>query len=124
MTLEHAVAELVAAAAATLALWRTSTRKARQRVESLEAELVAVHAALREAKVKADAPQVLAGIADKAVAYAEQMGGKSADKLAHALAAARRLDNDDNGVRDFTDAQLRIAIEAALQRMKHNREKA
>lgn len=119
MTLEHVAAEVVASLVAVAALWRTTTEKARKRAESAEAELVALHAALREAKVKASAPETLARIADEAVAYAEQMGGKAADKLAHALAAARRLDNDDNGVRDFTDAQLRIAIEAALQRMKH-----
>lgn len=55
-------------------------------------------------------------IAMMAVDYAEQMGGESAQKLAHAIGAAQRIDAADNGKRDFSDAELRIEIEATLAR--------
>ena len=60
----------------------------------------------------------LTEVAVRAVAYGEQMGKTPAEKLQHALGAAQRLDAGDNGKRDWTDAQLRIAIEAELQRAK------
>lgn len=60
----------------------------------------------------------LAEIAVRSVAYGEQMGSTPAEKLRHAVGAAQRLDAGDNGKRDFTDAQLRIAIEAELNRGK------
>ena len=41
-------------------------------------------------------------------------GGTGEEKLRHALGAAKRLDEGDNGTRDWSDAQIRIAIEAAL----------
>lgn len=55
-------------------------------------------------------------IAMMAVDYAEQMGGDKSQKLAHAIGAAQRIDSADNGKRDFSDAELRIAIEACLAR--------
>ena len=55
-------------------------------------------------------------IAMMAVDYAEQMGGDKAQKLAHALGAAQRIDAADNGKRDYSDAEFRIAIEVALAR--------
>lgn len=58
----------------------------------------------------------LAEVAVRSVAYGEQMGGTSEEKLRHALGAARRLDEGDNGKRDWSDAQIRIAIEAELRR--------
>lgn len=61
----------------------------------------------------------LAVIATQAVAYGEQMGETPDEKLRHALGAAKRLDEGDNGRRDWTDAQLRIAVEAELQKSKH-----
>lgn len=60
----------------------------------------------------------LAEVAVRAVAYGEQMGKTPEEKLKHAIGAAQRLDAGDNGKRDWTDAQLRIAIEAELQRAK------
>lgn len=60
----------------------------------------------------------LAEIAVRSVAYGEQMGSSPAEKLRHAVASAQRLDAGDNGKRDFSDAQLRIAIEAELARSK------
>lgn len=54
----------------------------------------------------------------RAVGHAEQMGGTNPEKLAHAIHAAQRLDAGDNGKRDFTDAQLRIAIESEISRKK------
>lgn len=57
-------------------------------------------------------------IASMAVDYAEQMGGDGRQKLTHALGAAQRIDAADNGRRDYSDAELRIAIEACLGRSK------
>lgn len=54
-------------------------------------------------------------IAMMAVDYAEQMGGTAPQKLAHALGAAQRLDLKD-GKRDYSDAELRIVIEATVAR--------
>lgn len=68
---------------------------------------------LHAARVKIG-PEVLAAYARQAVAYAKQMGGTNEEKLRHALGAAKRLDEGDNGTRDWSDAQIRIAIEAAL----------
>ncbi len=56
-------------------------------------------------------------LAMMAVDYAEQMGGEPSQKLAHALGAAQRLDMKD-GKRDFSDAELRIVIEATVARRK------
>lgn len=58
----------------------------------------------------------LTEVAVRAIGHAEQMGGSNAEKLAHAIHAAQRLDAGDNGKRDFSDAQLRIAIEAELHK--------
>lgn len=55
-------------------------------------------------------------IAAMAIDYAEQMGGTAETKLRHAVGAAQRIDAADNGKRDYNDAELRIAIEAALGR--------
>ena len=60
----------------------------------------------------------LAEVAVRAVAYGEQMGKTPEEKLKHAVGAAQRLDAGDNGKRDFSDAQIRIAIEAELARGK------
>lgn len=60
----------------------------------------------------------LAEVAVRSVAYGEQMGKTSEEKLRHAVGAAQRLDAGDNGKRDWSDAQLRIAIEAELNRGK------
>jgi len=76
-------------------------------------ELEQTRAELHAAVVKIS-PEVLASYAKQAVAYAEQMGGTSEEKLRHALGAAYKLDEGDNGKRDWSDAQIRIAIEAAL----------
>lgn len=54
-------------------------------------------------------------VAMMAVDYAEQMGGSSEEKLRHAVGAAQRLDMKD-GKRDYSDAELRIAIEATVAR--------
>lgn len=56
-------------------------------------------------------------LAMMAVDYAEQMGGTAPQKLAHAIGAAQRLDLKD-GKRDFSDAEIRIAIEATIARRK------
>lgn len=55
-------------------------------------------------------------IARMAVDYAEQMGGDARAKLAHALGAFGRIDAADNGRRDYSDVEARIAIEATLGR--------
>lgn len=63
-----------------------------------------------------DTHEHLKSLAKMAVAHAEQMGGTGAQKLAHAVSAFQRLDEGDNGRRDFTDAEGRIAIEACLSK--------
>ena len=76
--------------------------------------------ALHAAEVKVS-PETLAKYADEAVAYAEQMcapGTHKRDKLRVALDACKLRDAGDNGKRDWTDAEHRIAIEAALARKK------
>lgn len=62
-----------------------------------------------------------AEIATMAVNYARQMAAPTTtnhDKLRTALESAQRLDAADNGKRDYSDAELRIAIEAELGRQK------
>ena len=76
---------------------------------------IVVFVRTREAKVSRRL-LTLDHIAAKACAYAEQMGG---EKLATALACAREMDANDNGltkrgVRAFEDRELRIAVEAHL----------
>jgi hypothetical protein len=63
-------------------------------------------------------PEKLSEHARIGVAYAEQMGGTSEQKLRHALGASIISDKGANGQQDWTDAQHRIAIEAALQAKK------
>jgi hypothetical protein len=58
----------------------------------------------------------LAEVAVRSVAYGEQLGKTPEEKLRHAVGAAQRLDAGDNGKRDWSDAQIRIAIEAELRR--------
>lgn len=55
-------------------------------------------------------------LASMAVDYAEMLGGP--DKIRHAVQAFGRIDLADNGKRDYSDAEARIAIEAALARRK------
>lgn len=71
--------------------------------------------ALHHAKTRATS-ESLDEHAKRAVAYAEQLGGTGKQKLAHALGASIKFDRDSNGQQDWTDAQHRIAIEAALAR--------
>lgn len=54
--------------------------------------------------------------AARAAAYAEQLGGTPGDKLRHAVQAFGMLDQADNGRRDYTDGEARIAIEAHLNK--------
>jgi len=57
-------------------------------------------------------------VAGLAVDHGEQLGKglSSADKKTLTLHAAQRLDEGDNGRRDYNDVRLTIAIEAELQR--------
>ena len=52
--------------------------------------------------------------ATDACAYAEQVGGIPSAKLEHALDYFRKVDASDNGVRDFSDTEIRLAVEAHL----------
>lgn len=84
----------------------------------LDAERKRLEDELHAAKVKAGGPDVLTAYAQKAVDYAEQLGGTKRERLQHALGAARDFDAGDNGQRDWTDTQLRVAIEAAVKLKK------
>lgn len=53
-------------------------------------------------------------LAEMAVGYAQMMGGDGKVKLTHAISAFSRLDLADNGKRDYSDAEARIAIESIL----------
>lgn len=113
--LEAGFASLIASAVALAVrfvkqyLWRSLTA-AQARIAELEAQL-------HDARVKTS-PELLARYADEAVAYAEQMGGDAKAKLRTALEACKLRDAGDNGKRDWTDAEHRIAIEAAVGRLK------
>lgn len=76
---------------------------------SLLSSVIALVVALRKKKAL-----TLTEVSLRGIAYAEQVGGTSEEKLRHAIHAAQRLDAGDNGKRDYTDAQIRIAIEAEL----------
>jgi hypothetical protein len=53
--------------------------------------------------------------AKDAIAYAEQLGAATPrTKLDHAVGYFKKLDESDNGHRDFTDAEIRLSIEAEL----------
>lgn len=86
-------------------------------IDTLRAQLSEAVASSRLSDRKMGA-EVLAAYADQAVASAKQFGGSNDDKLKMALDALRVLDAGDNGQRDWSDAQHRIAIEAAIARSK------
>lgn len=90
---------------------------ATEEARRLGAEVERLAGELKAARLKLATGTVLADIARQAVAYAEQLGGTPAQKRAHALQAARRLDSDDNGSKDYTDAQFRIAFESAVREL-------
>lgn len=73
---------------------------------------------LHAAKVKAAGPERLAEHARLGVDYAEQVGGSSRQKLAHAIGASIKSDRGANGQQDWTDTQHRLAIEAELARRR------
>ena len=81
--------------------------------EELEKTRDELHAALL--KVSAES---LDQHAARAVEYAEKLGGSSEEKLRHAVGASVLFDKDANGRQDWSDAQHRVAIEAALARRK------
>lgn len=97
----------------------------RKQLDQALAENKRLHDELVEERVRSKAleakvtSETLDTHAARAVAYAEQLGGTGAEKLRHALGASIRADKDANGVQDWSDAQHRIAIEAALARRKN-----
>lgn len=52
--------------------------------------------------------------AARSAAYAEQVGGTPAQKLAHALSCFEKLDMADNRRRDFTPTEASLAIHSHL----------
>jgi regulator of replication initiation timing len=94
---------------------RAQLDQALEENKRLQAEMQQTREALHVATVKVT-PEVLEEYALQAVAYAEQVGGTNVEKLRHAIEAAQKLDAGDNGRRDWSDAQIRIAIEAALSK--------
>lgn len=81
--------------------------------ERLLVELNETREALHAVTAKIS-PDVLMQYAKQAVAYSEQLGGTGKEKLLRAVEAAQKLDAGDNGKRDWSDAQIRIAIEAVV----------
>jgi hypothetical protein len=59
-------------------------------------------------------PELLLSYARIGVAYAEKLGGTPAQKLEHAANVVRQKDAADNGVRNWPDNDIRVAIEAVL----------
>lgn len=51
-------------------------------------------------------------IASEALAYSKKQGGTPEEQMLHALSAARLADEKDNGKRDYSDSELRVAIES------------
>lgn len=62
-------------------------------------------------------PETLAGHARIGIAYAEQLGGSSRQKLLSAVGASIMSDKGKNGRQDWTEAQHRVAIEAELRKL-------
>ena len=83
----------------------------------LTRELSDTQTALHGAKLKVS-PELLQRYAAMACDYAEKLGGTGAEKRSHAVGAVARFDAEDNGQRDWTDAQARIAVEAHLAARK------
>jgi hypothetical protein len=89
----------------------------RDRIKALESSLSVIEEQHRALRAKLNTEN-LDEHAVRAVSYAEQLGGSDEEKLRHALGACKQFDKDANGLQDWTDAQHRIAIEAALARRK------
>lgn len=86
-------------------------------VKALNADLEAFQASLLTAlKPHANALDVLA---IRALDYARaQAGGDETRTLVIACDAAKLFDLGDDGQRDYTDAQIRVAVGAAMERAK------
>lgn len=96
---------------------RAQLDQALEENQRLQAEGKRLSGELHAAELKLS-PDLLVQYAAQAVSAAEQLGGTPGEKLRKALDAARALDAGDNGRRDWSDAQLRIAIEAEVGRRK------
>lgn len=92
---------------------RAQLDQALEENKRLDSELSEARVALHAATLKIT-PEVGKQYAKVAVDYAEQMGGSNEEKLRHAVGCFDRLDQGDNGKRDWTDAQARIFIEAEI----------
>lgn len=105
---------VVAHCLALLWLWRFFSTKAvvvsghSEHAQSL-AKTIARKANVGEARI-----QLREKYALDACAYAEQLGGNKQQLLASAIGYFQKIDASDNGQRDFTDAEIRLAIEAHL----------
>lgn len=130
--LDPLITSLVSLALAAVAVGVTISRKRNHVVEGMRAELdlaleenkrldaerKRLEDELHGAKVKAAGPERLAEHARLGVDYAEQVGGTSRQKLAHAIGASIKSDRGANGQQDWTDTQHRLAIEAELARRR------
>lgn len=88
------------------------------KVLDLEAQVIILRDSYRTSapveKPEVPRSQLRRELCVKAVFYAEQIGGSGPEKLVHALAYAVKLDELDNGKRDFTDTELRLEIESVV----------
>jgi hypothetical protein len=80
---------------------------------SLLGSLVAVVLSFRKQR-----KLTLAQAAEMAVKSAEQLVKEPKDRLAFALDVVRKLDLAADAKRDWNDAQIRLAVEAEVQRGK------
>ena len=80
---------------------------------SLLGSLVAVVLSFRKQR-----KLTLAQAAEMAVKSAEQLVKEPKDRLAFALDVVRKLDLAADAKRDWSDAQIRLAVEAEVQRGK------
>lgn len=83
-------------------------------VLSLLSSLAALVVALRKRRGLS-----LTEVALRGIAAAEQLGASNDQKMRKACQVAIRLDEGDNGKRDWTDAQIRLAVEAELKKAKN-----
>lgn len=96
---------------------RAQLDQALEENKRLDAERKRLEDELHAAKAKVTTEQ-LDEHAMRAVLYAEQLGGTGAQKLLHACKASIKFDLDANGLQDWTDTQHRIAVEAAVAKLK------
>lgn len=85
-------------------------------IDHILAGLALVFAAIATARSFMRKKLTISQIATLACDHGEHAETKTMPRWKLSYEAAARLDNDDNGKRDYTDAQLRLAVDAEAKR--------